>query len=99
REAVEQGRLAGVGVAGQRHGGRAGATVALYLAGALDLFEILFQMTDAGAQHPAVLLELALALATAQAHAAALAREVAPLSGQPGERVLEARELHLGTGL
>ena len=96
---VEQGRLAGVRIAGQRHRGDAVPPAPLDTAGALDLREVLLQPADAVAQDPAVLLELLLTLAAALAEAAALAREVAPLPGQAGEHVLEPGQLHLGARL
>ena len=52
--------------------------------------QVLFQAADLGAQHPAVLLELLLALATALAGAAALARQMAPLPGEPRQHVAAA---------
>ena len=80
---------------GQRDQGSILAAVALDAAGALDLLEIRLELLQADPQDAAVLLELALSLATAGADAAPLAGDMAPLASQAGEHVPEPGELDL----
>src|SRR6185295_19279363 len=89
-QSVEEGRLAGVGIAGERDFGRSVAAAPLHLASALDLLEILLEALDAVAQQAAVRLELLFALAAARPFAAALTRQMSPLAGEPGQLVLQA---------
>ena len=84
-EPVEQGGLAGVGVADQRDDrerARA-ARLAVQAAGAADVLQLLLDAGDALGDQAAVELELALAGAAQEAEAAALALEVGPGAHQP----------------
>ncbi len=71
----------------------------MLLAHAVDLLELALQARDVPLDHPAVGLELRLALAAAHADAADLARQMLPLPGEPRQQVLQPRELDLGAGL
>ncbi len=92
RQAVEQGRLAGVGVAHQSQGRerRALARRPLQPAGAAHVLELALELDDALGQKPPVGLDLGLTRAAKEAEAAALALKVGPgpyktraLVGQP----------------
>ena len=98
-QAVEQRRLAGVGVAREGDDRGAAPAAALGLPGALDLLEVLLQALDPAPEHAPVGLELGLTLAAPDADAAGLAPQVPPPPGQPGEHVVELGQLHLGPGL
>ena len=72
---------------------------ALQTAGALDAAEAPAQLRDTLAHPPPVHLELRLA-GSARAHpAAALARQVGPLPGEPRQEILELRQLDLQLAL
>ncbi len=100
RERVQQRRLAGVGVAHQRHRrrGRALALGALDRARALDVLEAPAQRCDAVARKAPVGLDLRLARAP-RADAAAEPLEVAPQAAHAREVVFELRELDLQLAL
>src|SRR4029453_13073094 len=100
RQAVQQGRLADVRVAGQRDRRRLRASPGLASRGALlaELFQSLLQQGDPPPGEPAVGLQLRLAGA-ACADAAAQAFEVLPHPAHPREVVLELRELDLELAL
>ena len=98
-QAVEQGRLAGVRVADQRHDriGPALSRRTLQGARAAHLHQLLLQSPDLFRQQPAVGFDLGLAGAAHDAEAAALAFQVGPgadqaraLVGEPGELDLKA---------
>ena len=104
-ERVQQGGLAGVGVAGQGHGGQPG-TLALGAhdaAGALGVLEPPAQGRDAVTRKPAISLDLGLARAPgadAAVHApGAQALEVRPQPAHAREVVLQLRELDLEVAL
>src|SRR5207247_9625359 len=88
--------FAGVGVADQGDGVlfQPGADLA-FLAG-LDFAQPAAQVADAVVYEPAVLFELRFTGA-AEADAAFVARQVGPHFSQPGQRVLELRQLALQT--
>ena len=100
-EAVEQGRLAGIGVAdqGDDRPGRALAAGAVEGAGAGDLLELLPELGHAVADQPAVGLDLGLAGAAEEAEAAALPLEVGPAPHQPARLIVEMGELDLQPAL
>ena len=98
-EFVEQGRLAGVGVAGQGYQAGFAASPSLHSAGALDLVQLPLEAFYPFAQHPPVGLELGLPLTTAYADATHLARQMRPAAGQAGQQVLELGQLDLGLRL
>ena len=99
-QAVEQGRLAGVGVAHQRQltVAAAGPAAALQRPGALDLAQVGLQPVHAPHQAAAVHLELGLARAPGPDATGLLAegRAPAPQAGQP---VAQEGQLHLGLAL
>ena len=100
-QAVEQGRLAGVGVADQGHDrvGHAAAGLAVQAAGAADLVQLLLDPDDPLGDPAAVELELALAGAAQEAEAAALALEMGPGADQPRALVGEGGQLDLEDAL
>src|SRR3546814_10863300 len=93
RQAVEQRRFAGVGIADQRdhRPGRALPPAAMQPARSLDLIEYAPQPRHAIADHPAVGFDLRFAGAAEKAEAAALAFEVGPTPHQPPGLILEMR--------
>ena len=93
-ERVEERALAGVGVADDGRAELAAPPAALCLALALDRLQLALEPGDALAHDAAVGLELGLAR-TARADAARLALQVLPHAGEPRQRVLELRQLHL----
>ena len=100
RERVQQRRLAGVRVAGERDARQPGALAlgAHRLARALDLLQPAPQRGDAVAREAAVGLDLRLAR-SARADAAAETLEVRPQAAHAREVVLELRELDLELAL
>ena len=106
-ERVEERRLAGVRVAGERDGRRLGAPALLapHVALAAELPQALAQQRDAAAREPPVGLELRLAGAAGAgagaetAGAAAETLEVLPHPAHPREVVFELRELDLELSL
>ncbi len=96
-QAVEQGRLAGVGVADQGHDriGHAPARLAMQAAGAPDAGQLLLDPHDPLGDPAPVELELALARAAQEAEAAALALEMGPGAHQPRALVGERGQLDL----
>ena len=94
---VEQGRLAGIGVADQRHGriGHPLARFPMQGAGLADMLELLADDVDALAEEPPVGLDLRLARTAEKAEAAALPLEVSPGADQPALLIDEMGELDL----
>jgi hypothetical protein len=95
--AIEQRRLAGIGVADQCDDRirRALAAVAVQLTGALDLVEIDFDAGNALFQHAAVGFDLGFAGTAEKAEAAALALEMRPRAHQPALLIGQMRVLDL----
>ena len=100
-DAVEQGRLAGVGVADDGHHRirHALAAGAMQLARAHHAGQLAADEFDALLDQPPVGLDLRLAGAAEEAEAAALAFQVGPRPHQPALLVLEMRQLHLQPAL
>ncbi len=96
-QTVEQGRLAGVGIADQRHHriGYLGPRRAVQLAGLDDLVQLPAQPHQLVVDGPPVGLDLGLAGAADEAEPAALALKVGPGAHQPGALVAERRHLDL----
>ena len=96
REAVEERRLAGVGVADQRDGRQQAfaPAIAQLRAARLDVGDLLADDAEAVADVPAIDFELRLTGA-AGADAAAEPRQPVARADQPGHEVLELRELDL----
>src|SRR5262249_14987635 len=94
REAVEERRLAGVGVSGDRDLVGAAPAAPAHEAPDLELLEVATQPRDAVADLASVELELLLARAAAP-DAAAEAREMRVAAGEPRQQVLELGELDL----
>ena len=97
-QGVHQRALAGVGVADERDGRHVAPAGDLALLARLDLGELGLEVLDAVRDEPAVFLELLLARA-ADADAALVARQVGPHPLEPGQGVLELRQLDLEMGL
>src|SRR5690606_28365463 len=95
---AHQRRLAGVGVADQRHRGQVAAPGPAHLRAALDLRELVLELGDAVADAAPVELERALAGALA-AHAAADPVAAATPLAQARCQVLEPGDLDLHPGL
>ena len=95
-ERIEQGRLAGIRVAHQRHGGHLGtdSVLAIHRAAGVHVLEPFAQLLDAAADQAAVCFELRFARA-AQPDAAFLPLEVGPAADQARGKVPELRELDL----
>ena len=96
-EAIEERRLAGIGVADERdHGMRAAPPLApMQRAGALHRVEIALDLGDALLDLAPIGLDLRLAGAAEEAEAAALALEMRPGSHQPALLMREMRMLDL----
>ena len=96
RQPIEEGRLAGVRVADERHhrDPRALPRPAVDLAPAFDGVELPADSLDALADEAPIGLELGLARAT-KSDAAALPFEVGPAAHEAGRQVPKLRELHL----
>ncbi len=99
-QAVEQRRLAGVGVPDERELAVAapGAAAALQRPGALHLAQVRLQPVHAPHQAPAVDLELRLARPPGPDATGLLAQRAAP-AAQPGQPVAQQRQLDLGLAL
>ena len=98
---VEQGALAGVGVAdeGDDRNRHVPSAVAVVLAMGMDLGQLALDLDDPFAELAAVALELGLAGAAQTDAADTLAREVGPQTGQPRQPVFELGQLDLEAGL
>ena len=96
-QAVEQGRLAGIGVADDRHDRKRDllALGAMQVAGAPHGFQLALQLDDLFLEDAPVGLDLGLARTTEEAGAAPLALEVGPAPDQPAALVVEVRQLDL----
>ncbi len=96
-ERVEQGRLAGIGVADQRHDRirHALAGAAVQAAGALHLLQLLADLGEALADQAAVGLDLGFARPAEEAEAAALPLEMGPAAHQPAALIGEMRQFDL----
>ncbi len=99
-EAVQQRRLAGVGVADERDGGQATAVLGLALRRPVlvDLPELALQLVDAALDAATVDLELGLTRAAGADAATLLAQVVAP-APEAGQAVLELGQLDHGLAL
>ncbi len=95
REAVEQRRLAGVGVADEADRELVGARAHLAQAPLLDLHELAPQVEHTLAQEALVGLQLRLARATRADRLTLVALEVRPHALEPRQQVLRLRELDL----
>ena len=95
---AEDARLAGVGIAHQRHAEHRVAAGAEILAVPLDALELGLQSLDPATDDPAVGLQLGLARPP-EADAAADTGEVGPHPGEPRQQVFQLRQLHLQLGL
>ena len=95
-EGVQQGGFPGVGVPHQRHGGDPVLAAALPPQGALavQLFQLLPQGGNAAADVAPIALQFALA-GTSGADAASQPGQRRSLPAQPGQPVLQLRQLHL----
>ena len=95
---VEQGGLAGVGVADDRDGveTRTLARLALRRAGFADVAEVGFELVESALDTPAVDLELRLARTTRTDEAAGLLAELVALAAQPRQLVAQLGQLDLG---
>ena len=96
-QCIEQGGLAGVGVAHQGHARHFAAHARTAHLGALHfhLFQPLLQLLHALLQQPAVGFQLGFAGAAQADGAAALALKVGPAAHQPRGQVAQLRQLHL----
>ena len=101
RQPVEQGRLAGVGIADQGDRGERGLLplFPVQAAGAADLLQLALQLDDAVGDQAAVELDLGLAGAAGRAGAAALALQVGPGADQAGFLIVEPRQFDLQPAL
>ncbi len=97
RQPVEQRRLAGIGVADERHDriGHGAPALAVQAAGFLDLFEIALDPRDALLNQPAVGLDLRLARTAQKAETAALALKMGPGAHETRLLIVEMRKLDL----
>ncbi len=97
RQAIEEGRFSGIGVADQRddrkrHGA---AALAVQAAGALDAVELALDLRHALLDQAAVGLDLGLAGSAKKAEAAALALKMGPGADKPGFLIGEMGEFDL----
>ena len=101
RHAVEQGGLAGIGVADQRDDGirHATALLAVQLTGAGDALKLVFQLGDAVLDVAAVSLYLGFAGAADKAEATALTLKVGPGADQAALLVDKVGQFHLQSTL
>ena len=99
RQRVEQRRLAGIGVAHQRHDRirHALARFAMQPARALHLFQFLADFREPFADQPAVGFDLRFAGAAQEAEAAALTFEMGPAAHQPAALIGQMGEFDLQT--
>ena len=100
-QAIEQRALARIGVADDGDHRQAGPFARRALAGAMtaDSFYLALQGGDARPNQPSVDFDLSLTCTAADADAADLALEVGPGAGQPGQQILEPREMDLDAAL
>ena len=94
---IHDGGFPDIGISHEGHAGELAPVFTLYALLAIDAFELGLEPGDPVEDDSAVGLDLRFA-GTPHAYTAALALEVGPHAGQPREKVLVLRQLHLSAG-